>query len=192
MKKENTSLRLQKVMELRDLKQIDILNLVRPYCEKFGVKMNKSHLSQYISGKSEPGQDKLAVLGMALDVNEAWLMGYDVPMERAEILIEICNPDNDAFLQRMKSYYWKYFSKYDKCSEAGKKKINKYIDNVYEMEQAEKEVSNKKADDDHLSSIPGGKASASNDNDYLTPVAAHNDDTSEEQIKLMREDLDEL
>ena len=44
--------------------------------------MNKSDISQYCSGKTEPNQDKLFILGIALDVSEAWLMGYDVPMKR--------------------------------------------------------------------------------------------------------------
>lgn len=39
-------------------------------------------MSQYVSGRTEPGQDKLTILGLALNVSEAWLMGYDVPMER--------------------------------------------------------------------------------------------------------------
>lgn len=82
MKKENTAIRLKKIMKERNLRQVDILNKTLPYCEKYGVKMNKSDISQYCSGKSEPNQDKLFVLGEALNVNEAWLMGYDVPMER--------------------------------------------------------------------------------------------------------------
>lgn len=69
-------------MTQRNLRQVDILNLTAPYCIKYGVKMNKSDISQYCSGKTEPNQDKLFVLGSALNVNEAWLMGYDVPMER--------------------------------------------------------------------------------------------------------------
>ena len=69
-------------MNDRSLRQIDILNLTVPYCKKYNVKMNKSDISQYVSGKVEPNQDKLAVLGMALGVNEAWLMGYDIPRER--------------------------------------------------------------------------------------------------------------
>ena len=84
MKKENTSTRLKKIMPERNLRQVDILNSTRPYCEKYGVKMNKSDISQYCSGKTEPNQDKLFVLGMALNVSEAWLMGYDVPMERLD------------------------------------------------------------------------------------------------------------
>lgn len=83
MKKENTASRLKKIMSDNNFRQIDILNLTAPYCQKYGVKMNKSDISQYCSGKSEPNQDKLFVLGMALNVNEAWLMGYDVPMERS-------------------------------------------------------------------------------------------------------------
>ncbi|MCB7320146.1 hypothetical protein [Lacrimispora sp. 210928-DFI.3.58] len=82
MKKENTAIRLKKIMDERGIRQVDILNLAAPYCEKYNVKMNKSDLSQYCSGKTEPNQDKLFVLGAALNVNEAWLMGYDVPMER--------------------------------------------------------------------------------------------------------------
>lgn len=82
MKKETTSVRLKKIMVDRNMRQIDILNASMPYCKKFNVKMNKSDISQYVSGKVEPSQDKLAVLGMALNVNEAWLMGLDVPMTR--------------------------------------------------------------------------------------------------------------
>lgn len=82
MEKETTSSRLRKIMSERNLRQVDILNLAAPYCEKYNVKLNKSDLSQYCSGKTEPNQDKLFILGAALNVNEAWLMGYDVPMER--------------------------------------------------------------------------------------------------------------
>lgn len=85
MKEENTSIRLRKLMDTRGLRQVDILNLAIPYCEKYDVKMNKSDISQYCSGKTEPNQDKLFVLGAALNVNEAWLMGYDVPMERRSL-----------------------------------------------------------------------------------------------------------
>ena len=63
-------------MNERNLRQIDILNLTVPYCKKYDVKMNKSDISQYVSGKVEPNQDKLAVLGMALGVNEAWPVSY--------------------------------------------------------------------------------------------------------------------
>ena len=82
MKKENTAIRLKTIMNMRGLRQVDILNLTVPYCQKYSVKMNKSDISQYCSGKTEPNQEKLFILGNALNVSEAWLMGFDVPMER--------------------------------------------------------------------------------------------------------------
>ena len=80
--KETTSDRLKQIMKERRLKQVDILNLSLPYCKKYGVKMNKSDISQYVSGRFEPSQEKLVVLGMALNVSEAWLMGFDVSPAR--------------------------------------------------------------------------------------------------------------
>lgn len=79
MKISTTSERLKEYMAKYNLRQVDILEKTKPYCEKFGVKMNKSDLSQYVSGKNEPGQDKLVLLAKALHVSEPWLMGYDVP-----------------------------------------------------------------------------------------------------------------
>jgi len=82
MEKQTTGSRLKLLMEERKIKQVDIVNLAAPFCSKFNVKLNKSDLSQYISEKFEPSQEKLVVLGMALNVSEAWLMGFDVPRER--------------------------------------------------------------------------------------------------------------
>lgn len=82
MGKENTSIRLKKLMDERNLRQADILELCKPYCTKYDIKLGRNDLSQYVSGKVEPGQKKLTVLGLALNVSEAWLMGFNVPMER--------------------------------------------------------------------------------------------------------------
>lgn len=49
-------------------------------CEKTGIP--KSAMSQYCSGAFVPKQERTALIAQALDVNEAWLMGYDVPMIR--------------------------------------------------------------------------------------------------------------
>ena len=82
MAKETTAIRLKRIMDERNLRQVDILEMAKPFCEMYGVKMNKSDLSQYCSGKVEPHQEKLYILGCALNVSESWLMGFDVPMER--------------------------------------------------------------------------------------------------------------
>lgn len=83
MKVSNTSARLKELMQERRLRQVDILNAAKPYCTQYGIKLEKNDLSQYVSGKVEPKQEKLTILGLALNVNEAWLMGYDVSMVRS-------------------------------------------------------------------------------------------------------------
>lgn len=83
MRPFTTSQRLRQIMDERGLKQVDILRLAEPYCEKYNVKLSKGALNQYISGVvREPRNDKLSVLAFALGVSEAWLMGFDVPIER--------------------------------------------------------------------------------------------------------------
>jgi len=71
--KESFVSRLRKAMEIRDMKQADLV-------ERTGL--SKSAISQYYSGIYEPKQKALYKIAKALNVNEAWLMGYDVPMER--------------------------------------------------------------------------------------------------------------
>lgn len=86
MKISNTSERLKEIMSENNYRQIDIINKCIPYCEKYNVKLGRNDLSQYVNNKVEPGQEKLSILGMALGLNEAWLMGYDVPKYRTQII----------------------------------------------------------------------------------------------------------
>lgn len=90
MKKENSQIRLKKIMNDRGLRQVDILEKSKPFQEKLGIKMSKTHLSNYINGKSNPDQQKLILLSQTLGVTEPWLMGYDVPM------IEPRESENDS------------------------------------------------------------------------------------------------
>lgn len=73
-----TADRLKQIMAERGIRQADILRLCQPYVNKFRIKIGSNDLSQYVTGKVEPGQTKLFILAKALRVNEAWLMGFDV------------------------------------------------------------------------------------------------------------------
>lgn len=77
-------IRLQQAMDMRKINQTEL-------CEKTGIP--KSAMSQYISGAFKPKQKRTYLLAQALDVDEAWLMGYDVPMER------IISNNTDLLLQ---------------------------------------------------------------------------------------------
>lgn len=65
--------RIKIALHIKGMKQSDLCRL---------TKIPKSALSQYISGAFEPKQDRIYLMAQALNVNETWLMGLDVPMER--------------------------------------------------------------------------------------------------------------
>ena len=78
MKKTSTTAeRLTEIMNKRGLRQADIIEKCKPLCEKYNVKLDKSSLSQYISGYNVPREGKLKVLAQVLGVDEAWLLGFD-------------------------------------------------------------------------------------------------------------------
>lgn len=76
MKNERVSefkYRLRDALNARNLKAIEL-------SEKADVP--KGAISYYLSGKSQPKADRLNQISIALNVSEAWLLGFDVPMER--------------------------------------------------------------------------------------------------------------
>lgn len=90
----NTAERLKELMRERNMRQADIVAACQPFADKYGVKIGKTDVSQYVKGKVVPGQDKLTVLSMALNVSEVWLMGYDVPESKADFERIVKQPVN--------------------------------------------------------------------------------------------------
>lgn len=70
---EPCSQRIAKALTIKGMKQSELCKL---------AKVPKSSLSLYLSGAYEPKQDRIYDMARVLNVNEAWLMGYDVPMEK--------------------------------------------------------------------------------------------------------------
>ena len=68
-----TADRLRQAIQESGKKQADIVR---------ETGLDKSSLSNYLSGKYEPKQKAIMALARALDVSEMWLWGYDVPKER--------------------------------------------------------------------------------------------------------------
>ena len=79
--------RLKKALDYNNMKPIDLARKTN---------INKSLISSYLSGVCKAKQDKLDIIARTLGVSEAWLMGYDVDMDRewfeekepSEILID--------------------------------------------------------------------------------------------------------
>lgn len=75
MKKYSFAQRLRQALDMRNMKQITL-------SEKSGV--SRALISAYLKGDYEAKQDNVYFLAKALNVNEAWLMGYEnVAMERS-------------------------------------------------------------------------------------------------------------
>jgi len=64
--------RLRIALEIKNMKATELSELT-------GI--NKSTISQYLSKEYEPKRDRIELFATTLNVNEAWLTGYDVPME---------------------------------------------------------------------------------------------------------------
>lgn len=67
--------RLQEALDLRDVRAIDL-------SRKTGIPKNT--LSNYLKGNTKPKADRIYQIAAALEVSEAWLLGYDVPATRTE------------------------------------------------------------------------------------------------------------
>jgi len=80
--KEEFKVRLKKALDARNMKAVDLV-------EKTGIP--KGAVSYYLNGRSVPKADRLYLICMALDVSEAWLLGYDVDMARTQV-----QKNNDA------------------------------------------------------------------------------------------------
>lgn len=70
---ESCATRIRKALLIRNMKQSEL-------CQK--TKIASSAMSEYLSGKYEPKQDKIYLMSEALNVDPVWLMGFDVPMDK--------------------------------------------------------------------------------------------------------------
>lgn len=64
--------RIEKALAIRNMKQSELCKLAN---------VPKSSLCLYLKGAYSPKQERISQMANVLNVSEAWLMGYDVPME---------------------------------------------------------------------------------------------------------------
>ena len=104
---ESCSQRISKALSIRGMKQSEL-------CIR--TKIPKSSLSLYLSGAYEPKQDRLYDIAQALDVDPAWLMGFDVPMDKVSV-----TPDTITLTEGEK----KWLELYNLVSDDAKKMLIK-------------------------------------------------------------------
>lgn len=69
---DTLSSRLKYAMQIKGVSQAELVR-------RTGI--NKGALSSYINGRYEPKQKAIYKIAKALNINEAWLLGYDVDMK---------------------------------------------------------------------------------------------------------------
>ena len=80
----NFANRLNEALNVRNLKPSQVVKLSEKMCEEgmLNKPLTKPLLSHYLKGTYEAKQDNVYALSLILNVDEAWLMGYDVSMEK--------------------------------------------------------------------------------------------------------------
>lgn len=99
--KSSFSQRLKEAMQMRNIKPAELSKIS-------GI--SKSSLSEYLKGKYEAKQTALYNLSKALNINEVWLMGEDVPMDRSfgrtkVAEIDILNLSTNEVIQKIPYSY---------------------------------------------------------------------------------------
>lgn len=89
------SYRLQYAMTLRGMNGAEITDKT----ERLGHKIGSSAVSQYLSGKYTPKQDKIYVLARVLSVSPLWLMGV-TKLDDIRGEDEIENPDEKDIIKK--------------------------------------------------------------------------------------------
>ena len=88
--KETFADRLKQAMDRRGLKQVDLIR----FASEQDVKLGKSHMSQYVSGKTVPRAELLHFLAETLQVDEDWLSGKEQEEKAPEYGAEISAEQN--------------------------------------------------------------------------------------------------
>lgn len=148
--KQSTAKRIHEALQLRGMKQSDLVS-------KTGI--GKSSISTYISGAYEPKQTNIYKIAKALNVNESWLMGYDVPMEKPSFY-NIQQKKDFSLIEEEKNL----ISKYQELDDKGRHTVNTVLDMEHNRCT----------------------------NDHLIPIAAHNDNITDEQYYLIQQDLKDM
>jgi len=114
MRKFTTGQRLKELMKTQCIRQVDILEKTIPYQKSLGIKISKSHLSNYVNDRSSPDNDKLRLLSSSLGVTEPWLMGYEV-----DNTVNVVTKHDSSEANLLKAYR--------KLSQSRKEKVEAFI-----------------------------------------------------------------
>ena len=98
------------------------------------TKLNKASVSQYVNGKNLPGNITSAKIAQVFNVNPAWVMGFDVPMDppAAPVPNSPAAGSSSIHLRRDES---ELLDKYNMLNDLGRNKAYEYVSDLTENEK---------------------------------------------------------
>lgn len=171
--KKTISQRIKEGLEIRGMKQSELV-------EKTGI--GKSSISTYISGAYEPKQRNIYKIAKALNVNEAWLIGLDVEMDRISTVNKLEVTQDELNL----------LNNYKKLNSLGKTEANKRVEELTEINKYTNIASDEiTATIDNVTTVDFNSNNKEDDEEVFVPYksldeidgcnAAHADDLTEEE-----------
>lgn len=134
---DSVASRLKKAMELRGITQSELV-------KKTGI--GKSSVSTYLSGEYIPKQKNTYKLAKALNVNEAWLLGQDVEIERKDNVKALTDKE------------FKLLNTFNCLNDTGKAEAQKRIEELTFIDKYKNEMLSAAARGGNLNDLPNSEA----------------------------------
>ena len=99
--------RLREILEVKKMKAVDLSNIT-------GI--GRSAISQYLKGTVTPKQERVFTIASKLNINAAWLVGFEVPAQNIALSLSEVRKEDITLL----------LSLYRQTDSEGKKNIVKY------------------------------------------------------------------
>lgn len=172
---------------INDKKFNDIMNRIQS--KRIELKLsyqdlaNKTGLSKSTLQRYETGSirniplDKLEILANALEVSPMWIIGYDIPIEKANST-NINLDDKTTLL----------LNSFNKLNDEGKNEAIKRVDELTELSKYKKEEANK------VIKLPKKEKQIWEEEgkEHLMPIACHDDNLTDEEKAIVNEKINEI
>lgn len=145
-KQDSFSNRLNQLLKIKNITKAEL-------SRQTGI--DRSSITHYTNGDWEGKQDSVYAIATALNVSEAWLMGYDVPMERKPVYT----------IERLSDHQKKLLTAYDALNDLGQEEAQKQVENLTYIPKYQKSSP--------LPEQPGTESEVQEEEDHLMPIAAH-------------------
>jgi len=124
--------RLKQAMREKGIRQVDLIHAA----EECGIKLGKSHVSQYVNGKTVPRAEMLLFLAETLGVEETWLAGQEKQNAGAEEGEKISQMQGNDSFQSLGGKRMREFKKSTKLDHVLYDVRGPVVDEATRMEEA--------------------------------------------------------